>query len=190
MIYEPIISMPIFQYNEKINMKKVNGLLRNYSKKDLRDIFFDSKAHHKDGNKWKSNDYMNHVIKNLKSNIRNCNSDEDSCTIQKKYRYGRNRSGGRMYVEDYGLQRLQSQLKNYLSGEYYVDIDIINCIPSLLYYSFEKNEIFSPYLKDYILNRDEVLFTNSLSKEDIIVIINRDYIKLLKRVKSLLILQM
>ena len=174
MIYETIIKDPIFIYKEKLNVKKINGLLRNYSKKDIKDIFFDQENIHKDGLKWKTTDYMNVVIKYLKSTIKKCVPTEEAVIIQKKYRFGRNRNGGRMYVENNGLQMLQHELKNYLCGEYYVDIDIINCIPSLLYYTFEKNEIFSPYLKDYIDNRDSVLFNHNLSKQDIIIIINKD----------------
>ena len=55
-----------------------------------------------------------------------------------------------------------------------MDIDIINCLPSLLYYSFETNDIFSPKLKEYINDREKVLKDNNITKQQVIICINRD----------------
>ncbi len=164
---------------EKINIKKVIGLVKGMNRTQIKNTFFDKEASNKDGYKWSVRSYMTSVMKFL-INLSKMEYDEDGVGIIKRnYKYGKNSSDGRLYVEGMGLQSLQVDLKNYLSGEYYVDLDIVNCIPSLMYYCFKQNGLFSPKLEEYVNNREKVLQEEYLTKQDIIIVLNKDrpYIK-------------
>jgi len=94
--------------------------------------------------------------------------------MTRTYKYGKGSTNGRWYVEQCGVQSLQSKLRNFICGELYYDIDIINCWPRLLLYLCEAHDIQFHMLKLYVEDRAKVLADNGLTKLDINVTMNTD----------------
>jgi hypothetical protein len=59
-----------------------------------------------------------------------------------------------MYANPYAIQNMPSAIRNAIASEYVNDYDIVNCHPVLLSQLCKKNNIISPTLDDYIVNRD------------------------------------
>ena len=89
---------------------------------------------------------------------------------------------GRVYTKNnkISLGTLYRRVRHTLSKDYYVDVDIINCQPTILYGVLSNNNIESKYLDYYINNRDQI-FNNIMinysckkdtAKEVIIALIN------------------
>ena len=85
----------------------------------------------------------------------------------------------------FGLQTLQRELRKYISGEYYLDLDFQNCHPVILNQLLKNNnaKITSTdcvrsdgksLLEEYINNREEYLEKNRLTKTDMICMINNE----------------
>ncbi len=78
----------------------------------------------------------------------------------KKVTYGhsKKRNGmGRLYARGPSLQNLPSQIRNFIAGESYHDIDIVNCNPSLLLNICSTKDIECPLLTRYCSERDDIL---------------------------------
>jgi len=74
-------------------------------------------------------------------------------TYKRKYEsYGRSNP-----LHSLSLFSIRREIRQTIAFDYYVDIDIENCHPVILYQICEKNNIPSPKLKHYINNRDIVL---------------------------------
>jgi hypothetical protein len=97
---------------------------------------------------------------------------------KQKYKYGR-------YNTNCGLQLIQKDIRKYISGEFYYDLDFVNCHPVILNQLLKnnnaelcfKNNIVNEamsYLDEYIINRESFLKTNNLTKIDIIKMINNE----------------
>ena len=82
---------------------------------------------------------------------------------------------GRYYANN-GLQLFQRDVRKYISGEFYEDIDIINCHPKILQQLFQKNDIATDkFLEEYNTNRDLTIEKYNLnSKLDVIKLINNE----------------
>ena len=89
---------------------------------------------------------------------------------------------GRVYTKNnkISLGTLYRRVRHTLCKDYYVDVDIINCQPTILYGVLSNNNIESKYLDYYINNRDQI-FNNIMinysckkdtAKEVIIALIN------------------
>jgi len=106
----------------------------------------------------------------LKNYVKKKFSDKGIFTKYKQVaKYGR-------YYSSNGLQGFQREVKKYISGEFYKDIDIKNCHPEILEQLLEFNKISSgKLLRNYNNNREEFIkeygFKNKL---DFIKIINND----------------
>jgi P4 family phage/plasmid primase-like protien len=65
---------------------------------------------------------------------------------------------GRYYPEGgYGLGCLPRAIRNTIAGDYYYDIDLKNCHPTLMVYLCERNGIQCDEVKGYLVNREKVL---------------------------------
>ena len=65
---------------------------------------------------------------------------------------------GRVFPKNsLGLFSLRREIRHTLARDYYIDIDIENCHPVLLYQLCQANNITCKYLKKYIDNRTEIL---------------------------------
>ena len=103
-------------------------------------------------------------------------------------KYTQNHKYGR-YNTSYGLQTFQKDVRKFISGEFYDDIDISNCHPVILNKLLKDNnaKIGSTecvksdgrsLLTDYVENRDEYLLKNKMTKIEIIKLINNQDCKL------------
>ena len=54
-----------------------------------------------------------------------------------------------------GLYNIRRQIRQTLTKDIYIDIDIVNCHPTILYSILKNNNIECDLLEDYILNRDK-----------------------------------
>jgi hypothetical protein len=72
-----------------------------------------------------------------------------------------------------GLQAFQKDVRKYISGEYYDDIDIVNCHPVLLNQLLKKyNTLGMSALDEYCNNREQFLNQHNITKIDMIKLIN------------------
>lgn len=85
---------------------------------------------------------------------------------------------GRLYSKN-ALQSFQREVRKYISGEFYQDIDIKNCHPVLIEQLLKKHQIVAGnILEEYNINRNEAMQKYNLnSKLDFIKIINNDVLK-------------
>ena len=159
---------PIVNFTEKINEKKAYQLSC-LSNKEIKDIFWDKdELNKKDGSKWDWSSY----ITNIKKYCKIVTSKKG--VIDQSYRYGKLKYDGRLYVNGFGLQSCQNKIRNFLCNDFYLELDIENCYPSLLLYISEKNDISCNPLKDYVDNRNNILEKYNLTKLDIIKVLNSD----------------
>jgi hypothetical protein len=70
------------------------------------------------------------------------------------------RSFGRMFANDVSLQGICREIRHTIAGEFYTDLDIINCHPVILLWLCNKHDIVCDRLTEYVSNRDE--FINEL----------------------------
>jgi len=74
--------------------------------------------------------------------------------VYKLPKYGR----GRVYPQKgLSLCSLRRQIRHTIAINKYIDIDIVNCHPEILLQICEHNKIKTRFLKQYVLNRDEIL---------------------------------
>lgn len=83
---------------------------------------------------------------------------------------------GRFYAKNgLGLQGMKREVRDFISSEYVIDIDIKNCHPVLLDQLIKKNLKYpESKLDDYITNRDEFLTKNNTTKIKVLEYINTD----------------
>jgi hypothetical protein len=66
----------------------------------------------------------------------------------------RQREGkGRYFATTYGLQGMPREIRGAICSEFYSDIDIVNCGPTILLNICSKNDIETPILADYVKDR-------------------------------------
>eukprot|EP00039_Didymoeca_costata_P014625 m.238742 g.238742 ORF g.238742 m.238742 type:complete len:178 (-) comp16061_c0_seq9:972-1505(-) len=92
-------------------------------------------------------------------------------TVKVDYKQSGHRQKGRFYCKNgIGLQSMYREIRNTICNEYYHDVDIVNCMPTILYQYCEKNQIPNEHLRNYAENRDELLKnlmeTNKISRDE------------------------
>lgn len=118
--------------------------------------------------------YIKQLKKWLKRAIK---QNELNGTSKAKYKFSKNLVDcGRIYVVDFGIQRLTKTLRGFLVKQKTIDIDISNCHPSLLYNIIKK--YYSNYesefllIKDYYINRNKWLDEYKCTKKQILITMN------------------
>ena len=174
-------------FNEKISIPHAKALLRLSKSEFIRSVY-DSTEPDKFGKK-KTDAEMNTYIKNLRQYLR-LSISKNGCVSQTyKYQKGMEQvQAGRIYVNHFGVQSLQSKVRGFLCNDIYNDFDMTNCFPTLLLW-FCKNyfpDLPIKYLEAYVKNRDSLLKSFNTTKVAVIVQMNTDtrYIgnnKLLKK---------
>ena len=155
-------------FNEKVNVKKCLKL-STLQNTELKELFWEKDMLFKDNKEWKWSSYFRHIKKYIQTAIKK------NGLIRNEYKFGKYNYDGRLYVNNsLGLQSLQGNLRNYISGEYYKDYDIKNCHPSILLFLCEKYEIESSFLKKYIIDRSSVLSEDNITKLDYLIALNTD----------------
>ncbi|KAJ3087151.1 hypothetical protein HK100_008467, partial [Physocladia obscura] len=95
-------------------------------------------------------------------------------TFSVEYCYGKDAISGisGLYaVNGVGLQMLRKDIRNYLSSEFYHDVDIQNCLPQIFFYLFDKCKISCLHLDTYIRECPRILEEQSLDKKQVISMI-------------------
>ncbi len=97
-----------------------------------------------------------------------------------KYKYARNKKGGRIYVRGFGFQSLHGKIRNYLfydCSEYY-DLDMENCHFKLLRYFCRQSELINDddykLINEYCDNRKTCLEKWNCDKFDVLRMLNKD----------------
>lgn len=85
-----------------------------------------------------------------------------------RLKWAEGRKEGRRYINGWGFQNLQNDLKWFLAPEGYVDLDIVNCHPTFALYLCRENNISVPILDEYVNKRKEVLESNNIKKRDVL----------------------
>jgi len=159
---------PIINFTEKINCSKALTVSK-LSNLELKDIFWEKDEINKLSNeKWNWSTYLTSIRRFLKEAI------NKNGIIKNTYKYGKTNYDGRLYVSGFGLQSLQNKIRNYVCNDFYNELDINNCHPSILLYLCEEHDIYCDTLKNYVLNRDVLLQKHNLTKFDILKALNTD----------------
>jgi hypothetical protein len=81
---------------------------------------------------------------------------------------------GRLF-SDIGLQRINNEIKCYISGEYYYDIDIKNAHPVFINEVFKKFEVHNEFINEYTTDREATIKKYKLyDKKSLLYIINSE----------------
>lgn len=85
------------------------------------------------------------------------------------YAFGQYSFGyGRLYARGSSLQFLPSDVRNFIAGSYYHDIDVKNCLPTLVQWLFSSFQLPCPELDDYVENRPALLRKYKMDKLGVI----------------------
>lgn len=167
------------EYEEKINISNAKRLL-GVSDERLKEIIDPDGDKFQDGEELYKN--IDVYIRSLKNwLIKSISQMKKKGYIKVKYQHSRKlRNCGRIYVQSFGIQNLKKNLRGYLIKDEVVDLDMINCGPSILLNILEKNfdgfGVSWKLLEKYVENRDYYLNEKNISKEDIIVSMNSNKI--------------
>ena len=118
----------ILQFTEKINIGRCKYIL-SLHKETFKNIVWKKDSMDKDGNKCKFETYWRQVRKYCERAIL------ENGVLKHEYKYATNTNGkGRIFVKGFGVQSLQKRLRGFLCGEYYTDVDMVNCHPVMYLY--------------------------------------------------------
>mgnify|MGYP001571527123 CR=1 FL=1 len=102
----------------------------------------------------------------LKKLYKSIQDNEKQTLYTQKNEFGR-------YTTNNGIQRIQKTVRSYICGEYYTDIDFVNCHPVIIEHLFRKHKIYDEFITNYNNNRKRTIkkynFTN---KQDLLKLIN------------------
>lgn len=128
--------------------------------------------------------YYNRVIMNCRKWFSMRKEGCDYIEIKQKYKYSQKDNKGRIYVDGFGIQSLQTDIRKTLTQDYYYDIDVKNAHWNILLaiikeYNQEYTDDPIPcnYISHYCFNREEVLKKENTSKIDLLVLLNVDNFK-------------
>lgn len=158
-------------FQEIVNVNNAKYLLNlpdSYWSKNI----FNNEEQDQDGHKYTEEQYIINCRQWLKLVIRNKGN------LKSEYKFSKCMiDNGRIYVKKFGIQSLQRDLRGFLSGEFYVDLDMKNAHNQILL--FLRNKFFKHVkvdnLENYINNRDNILSNFKLDKVDILKILNCEW---------------
>jgi len=167
-----------YDFVDIVNVTKAKYIY-NLTLDDFKFKFWKDSEVDENGRSYKLKTFYNLVRKFCGEVIRNKVDGKDYALIKRKYRYS-NGKCGRIFVNGFGVQTLQGNLRKFLTGDYLLDIDIKNCHPNILYkLVLEYNEnhqhqLEYDMLEKYCKNRNEVLEQNNFNKTEMLVCLNSD----------------
>lgn len=105
-------------------------------------------------------------IKKLKSFLDNSTNG----IIKQQYKKS---ASGRLFAchSSVSLQSMKSEIRNTICNDYYYDLDIVNCMPSILKHLCDLHDIECDVLTSYVNNRDSTLKNHNIKKQNINMII-------------------
>jgi hypothetical protein len=154
-------------FTETLNVRKCIQVL-NLSKVDIKENFWQKTVYKNDTTAIEWSSYV-HILKKLMRASINANG-----RVKQEYKFAAGHCGGRLYVKGGGIQSLQHQVRNFVSGEYYYDVDMVNCHPRILLHVCKTHNIQTVCLSEYVDDRETVLRENGLSKQDILIAMYTD----------------
>ena len=114
--------------------------------------------------------YISEIKKWLKRSIANKGVNT---TLYKK---SEGNSEGRIFVKDFGIQRLSRDLRNWFCCENYLDFDMANAHPVILYNYMKINhtDVDLPILEKYVSDRSQSLKLMGVDKRQVLIYMNTD----------------
>lgn len=89
--------------------------------------------------------------------IQNIINKVDKKTSLLSVKYSRESYIDKRLYSNTGIQSLNKSVRKLICSEYYSEIDIVNCHPTILMHLFDEYKIKSPLLKNYVHNKEEVI---------------------------------
>jgi hypothetical protein len=169
-----------YNFTDIVNVTKAKYIY-NLTLEEFKFKFWKDSEVDENGRSYKLKTFYNLVRKFCGEVIRNKVEDKDYALINRKYRYS-NGKNGRIFVNGFGVQSLQGNLRKFLTGDYLLDIDIKNCHPNILYkLVLEYNQNHEHQLEYYLLEkyckqRNDVLDKEGFDKTQMLVCLNSDKI--------------
>jgi len=160
-------------FTETLNVTRCIEVL-NLSKLEIKDNFWEKDAFRHGVEHYEWTAYV-HTLKTL---LRAAVSKGGQ--LKQQYKYASGQSDGRLYVKQGGVQSMQHNIRNFLCGEFYYDIDLVNCHCSILLHVCKYESLQSTLLEEYVNDRERILAENNLSKRDILVAMYSDTNRLKK----------
>jgi|TARA_R100000479_G_scaffold176476_1_gene131121 hypothetical protein len=162
------------EFVEKFKVDKVK-FLYNLSYKEYNELFNSLRKNKKKYTAEEKKTYFNQVRQFLNFMITEENIEDGYYLVDNNYY----KSSGRLYARNWGIQKLQREVRDFLLDNntneiINYDIDIVNCVPSLIYYLAKKNDIKCKTLKSYVKDRKEILASYGLDKNQVLIEINKD----------------
>jgi hypothetical protein len=158
-------------FSEKINVSKAKYLLSLTDQAWGEDIFTNDEID-QDGNEYTQEQYIKNAKIWLKKVIKNKGE------MKTQYKYSNYMvDKGRIYIKKFGIQSLQKDLRGFLCSDDYIDLDMKNAHPTILYYIRNKffKDIEIKFLDAYINKRDYILNKFNINKVDILKILNSEW---------------
>ncbi|KAJ3288762.1 hypothetical protein HK104_007986, partial [Borealophlyctis nickersoniae] len=105
------------------------------------------------------------------------NKDKDLARVEYTYsKYSINNSGRLFAKYGVGLQCFPRDVRAFLSADYYVDIDQVNSLPTILSHVFKQYDITCPELDQYVADRAAILKKHHIIKQDVVaMLLNGNY---------------
>tara|TARA_R110002096_G_scaffold17866_9_gene61514 strand:+ start:5489 stop:7765 length:2277 start_codon:yes stop_codon:yes gene_type:complete len=160
-------------FNEKINLDNARYLL---SLGDNKLIKLFNPDYFENGEKCRcdAETYIKQMSRWLKRSIK---LQEKYGSIKEEYFYSRNlQTTGRIYVEGFGVQRLQKTFRGFLIKEYVNDYDMVNAHPTILNNiintTFREEKHLFPLINKYIHNREYFLNQDDITKKQVLTSMN------------------
>lgn len=88
---------------------------------------------------------------------------------------GDNVNKSRLYSIGKSIQGLCSEIRKILTTGVYNDFDIVNCHPSIMLHLCKKHKLKCASLSAYVEKRDAFLIENDVSKQQMLVLMNKDH---------------
>ena len=151
------------------NMGKAHylaNLPNNYYKNNI----FESDAIVEEGEKYDTETYLTQLKNWLQLVIQNKGN------MKTKYNYSKNmKDCGRLYVQTFGIQKLERKIRGFLCNEDYIDIDMVNAHPTILLYIQQTyfKQLESPTLTKYVKSRSKYLTKYNFTKKDFLINMNK-----------------
>ena len=142
------------------------NLPNNYYKNNI----FESDAIVEEGEKYDTETYLTQLKNWLQLVIQNKGN------MKTKYNYSKNmKDCGRLYVQTFGIQKLERKIRGFLCNEDYIDIDMVNAHPTILLYIQQTyfKQLESPTLTKYVKSRSKYLTKYNFTKKDFLINMNK-----------------
>jgi P4 family phage/plasmid primase-like protien len=99
--------------------------------------------------------------------------DENNIIVPVKYKRAAGSAFGRVYpIKSLSLSAIRKEVRHTIAKNLYIDIDIENCHPNIVYQACINNNILVSTLGEYITNREEILKQTMIAYK-----VNRDIAK-------------